>query len=187
MKYFPTSNILGSLVLDMIKYDIIDALKEKEEFIESSQMNISLAKSEAFIYNEKPSHKFGQIQKRGIVLPLTVMYKSREHMSYEITNNKLLAQYENLCALDKVILKLSSTDLMLLVSIAKRLQDELQQYKNIPPFTSRNKGNLPRALPKPDSNAPQINVIKEKNRIVHDGIQIVKLFIKVIFNGFFRE
>jgi len=179
---------IGSIGFDWIKYDITDILKQKEDFLESSQLSISLTQNEIFVFNEKSLENGSSTShKRSIVLPLSILYKTKESLSYESTNNKLLASLDNLCVIDKVVLKLSSTDSIVIAAILRKLDQEFNKYKNIPPFTSRNKGNLPRALPKPDSNAPQINVIKEKNTIVHDGIQIVKLFIKVIFNGFFRE
>ena len=165
------------MVLDFIKYDVIDILKEKEEFLESSQLNFTITKSEVFIYNENSVSGPNNIQKRNIVLPLSVMYKSKEHLSYESTNNKLLAQRDNLCAFDKVVLKLSSTDSMLFVAIMMRLEQEFKQYKSIPEFNSKSREVLlQNTTTNDEDNLGQITVIKEKNRIVHDGIQIVNFF-----------
>ncbi len=161
----------------MITYDVIDILKTNDEFLEASQLHLNFVKSEVFVFSEKPnagSETVSSFQKRSIVLPLSFMFKCKEYLSYETTNNSLFSRSDNFCSLDKVVLKLSSTDSMVLIAILLRLEREFKQFQEIQPFNPQSREVQLRTQRPSFNPGLVINSIKEKFQIVHDGIQIVR-------------
>ena len=158
---------------------------QSQDFQESSVMNLNLIKSEIFVFRDRTKDikalknlnqydDMTTIQKRSIILPLSVMYKSKEYLCYEASNNKLLAQKDNLLAIDKVILKVSSTDSMVIAAAGIILEQQNEKYEKLPPFVAQSREVLLKMqLQVTQKDLPQITVLNEKHKIVHDGIQMV--------------
>lgn len=166
----------------MIKYDITDIVQQRNDFLESSMININLLKSEIFVFHQYLRHSDARpFLKRSIIFPFSLTYKSKESLSYERTHNTLLGRYDNLMIIDKIVLRLSSTDSMVAMSALQYLKLEFERYKALAPFPpqSKNKAQIPK-IPK---DLPNLTVINEKNKIAHDGIQIVRKnkFLCLIF------
>ncbi len=163
-------------MFDLVKYDITDIVLQRKDFLESSMININLVKNEIFVHHEGLRQDNSQsIVKRSIIFPFSLMYKSREFLSYEKTNNTLLAKYENTFLIDKIVLRLSSVDSMVALSALDYLGKEYEGYKNLPPFSQLSKETIleMEMRKKVDKNLPKMTVISDNQKIVHDGVQIV--------------
>jgi len=166
------------MMFDWVKYDITDIVLRRKDFLESSMFNFNLVKNEIFVFHEhlRYSNDSQAIQKRSIIFPFSLMYKSKEYLSYEKTNNILLAKYENTYIIDKIVLRVSSIDSMVTLSAAKYLGVEFARYKKRPPFPQQSREvQLEISMRKKQSmNLPTVTVISEKHKVVHDGMQIVR-------------
>jgi len=164
------------MMFDWVKYDITDIVLRRKDFLESSMFNFNLVKNEIFVFHEhlRYSNDSQAIQKRSIIFPFSLMYKSKEYLSYEKTNNILLAKYENTYIIDKIVLRVSSIDSMVALSAAKYLGVEFARYKKRPPFPQQSREvQLEISMRKKQSmNLPTVTVISEKHKVVHDGMQI---------------
>ena len=162
----------------MVKYDITDIVLKRKDFLESSMINLNLIKNEIFVNHEGLRKENPQaIVKRSIIFPFSLMYKSKEFLSYEKTNNILLAKYENTFFVDKIVLRLSAIDSKVATSALRYLGVELERYKKLPPFPLQSKETqLEMELKKKaNENNPKVTVISEKQKIVHCGVQVVSL------------
>jgi len=165
-------------MFDMVRYDITDIVLKRKDFLESSMMNLNLIKNEIFVNHEGLRQEDQQaVVKRSIIFPFSLMYKSKEFLSYEKTNNILLAKYENTFFIDKIVLRLSSIDSMVAASGFKYLGVEFERYKKLIPFpihSRETKLEMEWKKKVSNDNLPKVTVISEKQKIVHCGVQIVK-------------
>ena len=163
-------------MFDLIKYDITDIVQQRNDFLESSMINLNLLKSEIFVFHKYLRYSESRpFQKRSIIFPFSLTYKSKESFSYERTHNTLLGRYDNLVIIDKIVLRLSSTDSMVAMSALQFLKEEFESYKALAPFPPQSKNKA--QILKVAKQLPSLTVINEKNKVAHDGIQIVRPLI----------
>ena len=103
------------------------------------------------------------------------MWKSKEHMTYEKTNNALLTKYENTYIVDKIVLRVSSTDSIVALSASKFLGQEFERYRALIPFPLESKNTLPKisTSKKINLNMSKVQIMSEKHKAIHDGVQLV--------------
>jgi hypothetical protein len=154
----------------MSKYDVMSLLASKNDFLESSILNINLEKNEIFVYHTQLKHK-DHSQKRSIIYPFTFVYKSKEFLCYEKANKMYLAKYEKSYIVDRIVLRASAVDSIVVLSALKNLEREMSEYSKLPLFPKLSvytdhfsSGN---------TGEDQLQVIHTVMRIIQYGIQIV--------------
>ncbi len=160
-----------------MSYDIFDVLQTSEDFLESAQMTVGLKNAEAFILKPE-ENSVGEFCKRSIVLPFYVMYKTKETLSIEHSMKKVLGRNENLCTLQKIILKLTANDSMILGDILLRISNEYEEYQKLPLFNQRSREIIMQASVKKLS-VGQIFVLQDTFKIIQEGIQIVTVSLMI--------
>lgn len=170
-------------MFDWVRFDITDIVFRRKDFLESSMMTLNLIKNEIFVFHQKiQQDETSSLQKRSIIFPFSLMYKFKEFLTYEKTNNAVLTKYDTLYIVDKIVLRVSSTDSMVALSALKYVGMEFERYKKLPLFPTQSK-NSPTAVQPVKKNSvaqPKVTVIGEKHKIMHDGMQIVPIFCLLI-------
>jgi len=145
-------------------------LEKKNDFLESSILNINLEKNEIFVYHDHLKHK-DHNHKRSIIYPFTFIYKSKEYLSYDPCHKLYLAKYDNSYIVDRIVLRASAVDSIVVLSALKNLEKEMAEYKKLPLFPKLSK--FTEHYVSGSAGLEQLRVIHNVMRIIHYGIQIV--------------
>ena len=177
---------VGGVAFDFVKYDVMDMLLKRDDYLEASLMNVNVLKNEVFVFYKKAKKKDEQAsQKRSIMFPFSLMYKSREYMLYDKEQHKILVKYDKLASFDKILLRASALDSIVSLSAFKSLGREFADYQKLTSFNTQTRDTIYVKELQEGVRASQSSTItiSENYQISHDGIQLVSKFYRHCING----
>ena len=155
----------------MENFDIMALLKAKPEFLKSSEMKVSLDKTEIFVITERVNRQLSN--KRSIVFPVCMQYNHKEYLTYEATNNICLAKTESLYIIEKVVLRVSAVDSLVVLDGLHNIKNDMEEYKKMKAFPKQSQFTEFDIIS--DKSTPGYRVIQNMVKILQDGVQIVSI------------
>jgi hypothetical protein len=148
-------------------------LHKTDDFLEASNLKITLEKSEVFVYHKQLFQRDDHLSKRSIIFPFTFIYSNTDWVSFEPTNNAYFTKSETKFILDRIVMRATSTDSFVALTAIDAIQAQLASYRQYKPFPELS-GATVHFYPRLTIPRDELRSIQHTIKILHTGVQIVK-------------
>lgn len=161
----------SKITLELDNFDVLDILKNKDDYLESSLMTLTLHKNEIFVFHNKSREKKNiNYTKRSIIYPFSITYTTKEMLKKKKDQDSYLAKYEAGVFLDKIVIRASAVDSLILSSAINNFQEDMTQYQSWAKF------------PEYSPHTTRLNIVK--NLVKEKDINFEAKQIKLEHSGF---
>lgn len=177
----------GNIMLNYTKFDLLNIVKEtmlRKQFIDYSRIGVVLQNNELFVCDFEDfivNKDVSEVKKRSIIHPFSLSFNMKESLCSAEEGAKIMTKGEKNVHIDKIIVRIASKDLILMLKCADLQQQKLGLYHQFTKFANREyKIKQIAERPQREGNLSlydaSFDTLQEELKFVHGGFQLVCSF-----------
>ena len=133
----------GNIMFNNTQYDVLKTIKETlkdKQFVDYSSVGFVLQKNELLVCDFEDfihNRNLTAVKKRSIVLPFSLSFRSKEALCGEDSGKRVMIKAQKNAHVDKIIVRLASKDLTLLLKCVDHNQQKYAIYEKCGRFSSK--------------------------------------------------
>ena len=175
--------ISSNIMLSSTQFDVLSIIKhtlKNKQFVNYSSVGGIAQKNEVFICELDDfvhNRDVAAVKKRSIMLPFSLSLNMKEGLCGVENGNRIMVRREKTITIDKIVLRVASKDLILLLKCIEHQQHKnpIKQHNSSPSKTSET-SKQPAISKEALPLARHFDVFQEEAKIMSKGLQLVNFY-----------